>query len=109
MIARGASAVALPVIETVVFGATTCDGVVKSTAGGAAGIAYRAPAASRSPAPHSPVPCVPVQYVPAGNGRADDCRYDLTCAGVKDGFTDNIKATTPDTCGVAILVPSNRA
>ena len=105
LILRGASAVALPTSETVVFGATTCDGVVRTTVGGAAGIAYSAPAPSRSPEPHSPVPCVDVQYVPAGNARADDCRYDLTCAGVNDDFTDNINATTPDTCGAAMLVP----
>ena len=28
-----------------------------------------------------------------------------TCAGVRDGFCDSIKATTPETCGVAMLVP----
>src|SRR3954463_4370239 len=41
----------------------------------------------------------------AGNGRAVLCRMDVTWSGVSVGLTDNINATTPDTCGVAIEVP----
>src|SRR6186713_418579 len=41
----------------------------------------------------------------AGKARAVLCRMDVTWSGVSVGFTDNISATTPDTCGVAMDVP----
>src|SRR5690348_14945166 len=41
----------------------------------------------------------------AGKARAVLCRMDVTWSGVSVGFTDNMSATTPDTCGVAIDVP----
>ena len=41
-----------------------------------------------------------------GNGRAVDCSFALTCAGVSDGCTDSISATVPATSGAEKLVPS---
>ena len=42
----------------------------------------------------------------AGNARAVLRIFDSTCAGVSAGLIDSISDTTPDTCGVAMLVPA---
>ena len=47
-----------------------------------------------------------VQLLPLGKGRAMLSRIESTWAGVRFGFAENIKETTPVTCGVAMLVPS---
>jgi hypothetical protein len=43
----------------------------------------------------------------AGNGRAVDCSFDFTCAGVSDGCAESINATVPETSGAEKLVPSD--
>ena len=53
------------------------------------------------PVPQSAV----VHVLPAGKAVTLFWRYDNTCAGVAAGFTDLMSAATPDTCGVAMLVP----
>ena len=40
-----------------------------------------------------------------GKGRAVLCSTSLTCAGVREGSTESMRETTPDTWGVAWLVP----
>ena len=41
-----------------------------------------------------------------GNGRALDCSFAFTCAGVSDGFTESMSAAVPATSGAEKLVPS---
>src|SRR5690349_8332740 len=101
---RPTKAVAAPDSDTIMFGATTCDGEGSVTVGGTA-VACKAAFASSKPAPHSPMPLGVVHHVPAGFGRADDCKIDLICAGVSVGLTDKRSAVTPATCGAALLVP----
>ena len=40
-----------------------------------------------------------------GKCRVVLCKRKVTSSGLSVGFTESIKATTPDTCGVAIDVP----
>ena len=68
------------------------------------------PAPSRAPALMIPAPHVLVasgSHAPPGNGVniPEDLIFASTCAGVSEGFCDSISATTPETCGVAMLVP----
>src|SRR5690349_16889330 len=102
---RPESAVAVPDRTTVTFGATTCAEFVIVTAGGV-GVIRNAAFASSKPAPHSPVAAAVVHQEPAGKGRADDCKMDRTCAGVRVGLTDKSSAATPATSAAEPLVPS---
>ena len=52
---------------------------------------------------HATVPAVPPVV---GNGRALDCSFALTCAGVSDGFAESMSAAVPATSGAEKLVPS---
>src|SRR5262245_10025242 len=65
--------------------------------GGPPSAASTAALAFTMPAPH----CEQV----AGKARAVLCRIEVTWSGVSVPLTDNINATTPATCGVAIDVP----
>ena len=101
---RPTEAVTTPDSDTVMFGATTCDGLVIVTIGGTPSTCMAA-WASRMPAPQSPMP-LDVHHEPAGKGRADDCKMDLICAGLNVGLIDKRSAATPATCGAALLVPA---
>ena len=43
--------------------------------------------------------------LPDGKGVAEACKVDTTWAGVRPEFIEKRRATTPATCGVAMLVP----
>ena len=67
--------------------------------------AVTALAAFRIPGPHSAV----VQVLVAANGVVVRCSSAIKPAGVSDGCTDFTRAATADTCGAAMLVPSENA
>ena len=100
---RPAAAVATPDSDTVMFGPTTCDGLVIVTIGGTPSTC-KAAWASRMPVPQSPLP-LDVHHEPAGKGRADDCKMALICVGLNVGLIDKSRTATPATWGAAALVP----
>ena len=68
------------------------------------------PLLSSAPALMIPTPQVFVgseSQTPPGNGvnAPVDLIFVSTCAGVSEGSPESIRATTPETCGVAMLVP----
>ena len=79
------------------------DSVVVVAVAIATEAAATAAPASTMPAPQSAVLQPPEASV--GNARAVVCNFDITWAGVSDGFRDSISEAMPATCGVAMLVP----
>ncbi len=68
-----------------------------------------APGSDTSPAPSSSTDASAVRAVSPQAGPAVDISADFTCRGVHPGCSCRSSAAEPDTCGVAMLVPSKTA